>query len=344
MPNLSGRWLIDPRLVIFAVAIVVTFGAGGCSIRVATHQRAVPAEDGYPLSVYRLRNTGMLGASDRLPRAVVVYITGSEDTTVLSATPHLAGLSALGMSVYTSERRGVGPDGLVDPAAALAGCGKPTRVKDNRRVVEEAVAAAPPGTPVLLIGASEGGDVAAAVARESPAVTHLILMACGGGEAQIDSFRRTAMKDPARLGVASVADFDAAVDRIRREPQADTLWLGHPYRRWSTFAFDRVGDDIEALEIPVLFIHGGRDASVPVEDARALAESMQAAGKGNLTYREYPELDHQFEDASGHSGFPRIEIDTLRWLAETGLMSSAEADRAIRRVRKAHPELDWPGL
>jgi len=47
----------------------------------------------------------------------------------------------------------------------------------------------------------------------------------------------------------------------------------------------------EAARVPVLFIHGGRDANVPLEAGRRAARAVGAAG-GRVEFLEFPDADH----------------------------------------------------
>lgn len=49
---------------------------------------------------------------------------------------------------------------------------------------------------------------------------------------------------------------------------------------------------VSQLEMPIAIFHGGRDLSTPVEGARRLERQAAAAGKTNIRFHYYPELDH----------------------------------------------------
>lgn len=158
-----------------------------------------------------------------------------------------------------------------------------------------------PGTPVLLVGESEGGTVAAAMARAEPRITHLILLGAGGGMTQAEELTLLSTRDPA-TGYGTPEELEDAFADIRSQPDADREWLGHPYRRWSSFLWSRPADDLLATSIPVFLAQGDRDTSVPVESARSLRDSYEAQGRGELLrYSEYPGLDHSFRDEAGRS-------------------------------------------
>ena len=62
------------------------------------------------------------------------------------------------------------------------------------------------------------------------------------------------------------------------------------YHTDADYQLNSVLEHAEKLTMPVWFSHGGEDATIPVSQARALAEKM--AGKKNFYYEEIPGGDH----------------------------------------------------
>src|SRR5581483_4900100 len=80
---------------------------------------------------------------------------------------------------------------------------------------------------LLVVGHSEGGIVAARVAAENPAITHVASFA-GGGPSQLFDFVTLA-------GARAIEVWLAFAD-VQQDPESTTrFWRGHPYRRWSSF-------------------------------------------------------------------------------------------------------------
>lgn len=334
----SARPLTRIVFLLLAACLVAVAGCSSGGIAIATEYRTVKAADGFPLQAYtNFQWSG--GREFDEPRGVLFYVQGSEDVTVLNATEKFAGACAMGMDVVMIERRGVQQDGTVDAATARRFATKPQRTADHRAAIDEYLARVKPSGPVILVGASEGGDVAAEVAAADPRITHVILMGSGGGWTQAEEFRWFIAEKDGYLGMESVADLDAKMAEIRADPDGDTEWLGHPRRRWATFMFDRPADDLLRVNAPILMLQGDADQNVPVGSARALRDAFAAAGKQNLRYVEYPGVDHRFQRADGTSVFPLVEVDIASWMRDTGALGKAEADEFDRRVRNAHPEL-----
>ncbi|MBL9120186.1 MAG: hypothetical protein JNL80_09765 [Phycisphaerae bacterium] len=349
-----GWWLASARrgCVRIAFLTIVVALAPGCStggISIARESRAVTADDGFPLVTHRLfewkGSDPATEAATREAAGLLVYVQGSDDRTVLSVTEHLAGACAMGLDVVAVERRGVTPEGNVQAEVARQFCTKDRRVRDERTLIDSYLNAHPSviarAQPVILMGASEGADVAAAVAASEPRVTHLILIAGGGGWTQAEEFRHMLAEGRIAIPeVSSVAGLDQKFEDIRLHPDAEIEWFGHPYRRWSSYLFERASDHLITLDIPILVIHGDADTAVPVESARALRDRFLAAGKTNLQYVEYEGVDHTLHGTTtGASVRPWVEIDTIEWLAARGALSAEYARMFVDRVRRAHPDL-----
>lgn len=314
----------------------------GCSPRVsvATEFRTLNADDAFPLQRYTLFQWNGIGRTHEHPAGVLFYVQGSSDHTVLDATEQFAGACIMGLDVAAIERRGVSRDGSIDHATALKYATKPRRVADHLALVRAYLDEHPGITPVIIFGTSEGCDVASAVAAQEPRITHVILLAGGGGWTQAHEFDHFVRTHPKSIpGIDNPEQLAAKLADIRAHPDADTMWFGHPYRRWSSYMFDRPADDLLAIDAPILAIHGDADTSVPVESARALRDAFAAAGKTNLTYKEYAGVDHTFTHVpSGKSVRPWIEIDTIEWLAAQNVVDRATADMFVARVKANHKE------
>lgn len=331
------------RITSAVLAVSVVVGAsvltacGGRGFGVRGVGEVVQAEDGFPLLAYRL--TGDPAPSGPV-RGTVLYLQGSEDRSVTEAIGSLASFCAMGSEVICLERRGVSPDGKVDVEVAGKSATRELRIADALAVLDWGTRERAAGRPVILLGASEGADVASAVAARAKGVTHVMLLAGGGGWTQEEEFRHFIRTRGEYMGMKSEADLDARVADIRAHPDAETMWAGHPYRRWSTFMFARAADDLLKVDCPILVVHGDRDGAVPIESARALAAAFRRAGKTNLKLVEIAGADHGFGDGTkAGSLLPRVEVEGVRWLAEQGVLNADEARVFIERVRAAHPEL-----
>ncbi len=54
--------------------------------------------------------------------------------------------------------------------------------------------------------------------------------------------------------------------------------------------------------------------SVPVASGRNVKKAFEQAGRTNLTYREYPNLDHRMTDADGEPRLDKVIAEAGEWL------------------------------
>lgn len=316
-------------------ALWLLLGASGCTgtFRAEARGERVMAADGYPLRAYR-----MVAEDDgvRPKDATVFYLDGSRRTSVLERMGALAGFSMMGFPVILVEPRGLRDDGSLDREVARRSDTKQLRASDQHAVID-AMLGRVPTEHVVLVGASEGGDVAARVAAEDPRVTHVLLLGSGGGLTQADELRSLVRKRPGAFGLADLPELERGFARVKAEPDALTEWLGHPYRRWSSYLWSRPLDDLARSRASVLLLQGAADENVPVESARALAGALGRSSR--FSYVEYAGVDHRFRHGpSGRAAFPCLEVDAVHWLARTGLLDAEEERRFAERTRAQHPE------
>jgi len=159
----------------------------------------------------------------------------------------------------------------------------------------------------ILFGGSEGGlAMEALAARFHPAAAILLSGSVG------ETFGDMVLSSVPPQGQAIVrAGFEAA----RADPEGSTLLSGHTHRFWADSLDHRSSDYLEATDTPFLLIHGGRDTA-PVQAVRALPDRFAAQGRCNLTYWEFPALDHGMADPAGQSRLPAIARLAAAWAAQ----------------------------
>lgn len=169
---------------------------------------------------------------------------------------------------------------------------------------------------VLLVGHSEGGCLLPRLylsLKENFTISGLALLSAGG-LSQYEMFRILKDKDlpmPAEYKVR-VSRIEEAAKDIKENPDSITKgYLGHPYKRWSSFMFYRPIDDLAQINIPILMIHGSEDIMAPVESSRLVKEEFESLGKSNLCYIEYAGKGH---DLGGD--FDRVVNDIENWFEE----------------------------
>jgi pimeloyl-ACP methyl ester carboxylesterase len=181
-----------------------------------------------------------------------------------------------------------------------------------------------------IVGHSEGGIVAEAVAGKDPRVRALALLAAGG-----DAFRGAVIAQKAgearRAGLSAeqVAGTEAAVAAVLDAIAGGSALPPLPpemaaqvaqMRPWlaSRLRHDTRAQTRALPAIPVLVAQGGADWETPPGDADLLLHDLGERRGGTATLRRYPGLNHQFAAAAveGHDlpGAP-IEPRVLEDLA-----------------------------
>src|SRR5215813_1735917 len=159
----------------------------------------------------------------------------------------------------------------------------------------------------LVMGHSEGGIVAAMVSAESPQVTHVASLA-GGGPTQL--FDLTEIRGRSRVGdnpgdaERRVQDIYDEWARILKDPESiSKFWLGHPYRRWSSFLTHSVTEELLRTKARIYLAQGTLDTSVSVRAHDVLVAELQARGR-DVTAERLEGADHGFRTQDLPEGFP----------------------------------------
>ncbi|MCF6473274.1 alpha/beta hydrolase [Nonomuraea sp. MG754425] len=158
--------------------------------------------------------------------------------------------------------------------------------------VEEHARAAHPGTPVVLIGHSMGGMIAARYAqRYASGLTALVLSGPVIGEWEVV---------PALLAYEEPPDVPIDPATLSRDPSigaayaADPLVWHGPFKRPTLEAFaatlDTIAEGGTFGSLPTLWVHGDDDRLVPLPGSRAGVEAVKG---DDLTERIYPGARHE---------------------------------------------------
>ncbi|WP_321475106.1 alpha/beta fold hydrolase [uncultured Paludibaculum sp.] len=175
----------------------------------------------------------------------------------------------------------------------------------------------------LVIGHSEGGVVAARVAAENVFVTHVASLA-GGGPPLLFDFLELARaghlglyyKDLPSDPKLQVARLLADVADIQSDPDnPDKFYLGHPYRRWSTFWSSSTLEELLKTKAQIFIAQGTADMKgkrVPGFDA--LFATLLGHGK-QVTARLVEGADHGFgiADQPNRDGWREMFEDVRDW-------------------------------
>ncbi len=153
------------------------------------------------------------------------------------------------------------------------------------------------GSKLLVIGHSEGGLVAAKVAKDLSA-SHVSVMA-GGGPSQLFDILSLARKGVFFNDENSTAESrEAYVLQEWKDIQADPMsiekfFFGHPYRRWSTFLASSPIAELSAFKGQVFIAQGAEDQAVDPKSAEVLYSSLLAKGV-KVKLDMVPDANHSF--------------------------------------------------
>lgn len=207
------------------------------------------------------------------------------------------------------EKSGIAPDspiadGYTDcPPDFLDSYTVSRRIADYEQVLAQLDPVEPPRKTVLF-GGSEGGLAMEVLASRIHPDAAILLSGSVGG-----TFGEMVLSSVPPQGRSSVS---AGFDQVRADPDGSTMLSGHTHRFWADMLDHRSSDYLQATDTPFLLIYGGRDAA-PVQGVRALADRFAEQGRCNLTWWEFPALDHGMNTPDGASRLTQIAHLAAAW-------------------------------
>lgn len=147
---------------------------------------------------------------------------------------------------------------------------------------------------VLVIGHSEGGIVAARVAAEVPGVTHVAALGCGGVTQLFSLAELARRRAPEGQGEAAAQQvYDEWAKILAKPDSIEDFWMGHPYRRWSSFLKDSVVDELKRARAKIYIAQGTADESDAIQGFDAMRAELLAQGR-DVTAERVEGGDHGF--------------------------------------------------
>ncbi|QNA90964.1 prolyl oligopeptidase family serine peptidase [Massilia sp. Dwa41.01b] len=148
-------------------------------------------------------------------------------------------------------------------------------------------------TRVLVVGISEGGVMAAGLARALPEVTDVVLLGANGPTQLYDQavkIYRSADSDEVKL--LRLQELDAIVNAIQADPASTSKFAwGHTYLRWSSFFAHAPADDLAHAKARVYIASGMQDTRVPVLSTEVMYAQLGAQGR-DVSFRRVPAAAH----------------------------------------------------
>lgn len=181
--------------------------------------------------------------------------------------------------------------------------------------------------PVLVLGHSEGGLVAARLAADHDWITHAGVLA-GGGPTQLFDLVTLARRGTFFAHVSAdpeerVRHVLAQWQRIRADPDSATeLFFGHPYRRWSSFLATSTLEQLGAAKARVYVAQGANDAVVAAESFELLRAGLLARGR-DATFDLVAGADHSFALPAG-DGWRDVLARVVEWFLADAVAPARE--------------------
>jgi pimeloyl-ACP methyl ester carboxylesterase len=169
---------------------------------------------------------------------------------------------------------------------------------------------------IVVMGYSEGAQVAPHVAVLNKKVTHVICLV-GNGLNQFYDFiiqerlravRGEVTEDQAQQNIDTLLGY---FRDIYAEPSStDKQWAGHSYQRWASFCMIDPLDYLLQLNIPVYLVKGTADENTQILSTDYVALEFLRRGKHNLTYKTYTGCNHFFQRMN-NDGKPEDKMDEV---------------------------------
>ncbi|MEZ5977850.1 MAG: alpha/beta fold hydrolase [Planctomycetota bacterium] len=178
-------------------------------------------------------------------------------------------------------------------------------------------------TLVLVIGHSEGGDVASGLAAVRDEVTHVAVLAGAGpsqfaellglarGEMRAEGASEEEIEDMLRWHEREYAKVLANPDSV------DDMFYGHAYRRWGSFVQRPPVDSLCDAKARIYLAQGTRDRAVPIESFDLVLVELLRRGK-DVTWKRLLGADHNFQTENDQSGdgILRALDEVVAWAEE----------------------------
>ncbi|MGP1085113.1 alpha/beta hydrolase family protein [Serratia sp. CY58181] len=182
------------------------------------------------------------------------------------------------------------------------------RVSDVTQVLQ-AVIARNGYQKVAVLGGSEGAVIANLVTASSGLVDATLAFS-GGGRWFIDDVRHSVADAPKE----EKAGLNAFLQQVLTAPPFPLNASDHGYAWWhGMLNIDQLAS-LRSIKTPVLIVQGDQDRAVSPGAVGKMIAELRADGKTNITYLNYPALDHVMRRENGESEMTRVLADMRAWL------------------------------
>lgn len=226
--------------------------------------------------------------------------------------------------VLTVEKYGVDVSLAWDPEDYRTDCPVPTllydspfqRVQDYRAVLT-ALQNQYDYDRIVVVGGGEGAVTAVMLAAESDMVDVSIAFNGGGRWLRDDMVYSEVSKLPADLNPDYVKGIHEQLDFLAVNLPPHAIVGGHGMKWWKEMLAHDQQAAVMKIDAPLLLIQAEQDTSVSPIAVQQMMNEVSAAGRTNVHYKTYPDLDHVFDDAQGQNHMDTVINDMKAWLLET---------------------------
>lgn len=271
-------------------------------------QRTIRASDGETLALREWT------ATPGMPRALVHITHGLGEHAGRYA--HVARrLNAQGFAVRAHDHFGHG-----ESSGARGGLPHPLRLLDDLALVIDDARAAHPGMPLVLLGHSMGGLVAASFVARALRPIDALVLSSPALEPNLSAAQKRLIGVLSRLAPGLRVGNGLNADDLSHDPAIAPAYRGDPLNhdrigaRLARFLADegaRVMAAAPRWQVPTLLLYAGADRLVRPEGSRAFAAG--AAPSGRVQALPFEQHFHElFNELDAKPVFQALE----RWLAE----------------------------
>lgn len=164
---------------------------------------------------------------------------------------------------------------------------------------------------LILVGSSEGADVAAAVAVGRVDIRGLILLSGMGVSQLFDMLQRARYSEETSVQ----AQLDAIAGLL--DGRRDLQWMGHDAARWKSFAVRHTPlQSLLKSRVPVMIVHGVLDEQVPIASAdAAVIELIRQQPNRSVYYWSLPGVGHALLDSNQQPLASALIAEGVSWMS-----------------------------
>jgi pimeloyl-ACP methyl ester carboxylesterase len=169
---------------------------------------------------------------------------------------------------------------------------------------------------IIVMGYSEGSQVAPSVAVLNKNVTHVVCLVGNALNHFFDFLINTRLDVDRNIisadeGQKIVDSLYSQYEKIYADPQSvKKTWYGETYLKWSSFTKITPLENMLKLNIPILYVAGGKDNNQTIIGMDYARLEFIRFGKKNLTYKVYPNSNHYFQETEVKNG-KTVTVDRI---------------------------------